>query len=283
MKTCKLVTVIHSLFFSVCPKWSKLSKNHKEKKSVILLVVCSSALRTLELIKLTNAFKGDTKIMKLFAKHLKIKDQIKWLENNVIHLGVGTPERIKALIEQDGLSLQSLKYLVLDWNWRDKKQRRMVDIPEVMRSFAFLYCAPYSSFHALLTHQSRPTWQFNLCIGHTHCHCLRYSERTGTGSHLVLVPNAAYNLNPRLKHTSYGIFRRKLIRDSWRNMAEKYVMCPDPSRAIRLLSALGGAAVGASVSRSLGVVQLVKKSMVELLESGLIAACRDGSVKIGLF
>ncbi|XP_069617125.1 protein CMSS1 isoform X3 [Ranitomeya imitator] len=133
-----LTHTLSSYLREICPKWSKLSKNHKEKKSVILLVVCSSALRTLELIKLTNAFKGDTKIMKLFAKHLKIKDQIKWLENNVIHLGVGTPERIKALIEQDGLSLQSLKYLVLDWNWRDKKQRRMVDIPEVKKSMVEL-------------------------------------------------------------------------------------------------------------------------------------------------
>ncbi|XP_073440469.1 protein CMSS1 isoform X4 [Dendrobates tinctorius] len=133
-----LTHTLSSYLREICPKWSKLSKNHKEKKSVLLLVVCSSALRTLELIKLTNAFKGDTKIMKLFAKHLKIKDQIKWLENNVIHLGVGTPERIKALIEQDGLSLQSLKYLVLDWNWRDKKQRRMVDIPEVKKSMVEL-------------------------------------------------------------------------------------------------------------------------------------------------
>ncbi|XP_040279226.1 protein CMSS1 isoform X1 [Bufo bufo] len=122
----------------ICPKWSKLTKNHKEKKSVLILVVCSSAHRTLELIKLVNAFRGDTKIMKLFAKHIKIKEQIKWLENNVTHLGVGTPGRVKALIEQDGLSLQSLKYLVLDWNWRDQKLRRMVDIPEVKKEMVEL-------------------------------------------------------------------------------------------------------------------------------------------------
>ncbi|XP_056415263.1 protein CMSS1 isoform X2 [Hyla sarda] len=124
---------LSSYLKEVCPKWSKLSKNHKEKKSIVLLVVCSSAHRTLELIKLINAFRGDTKIMKLFAKHIKIKDQIKWLEDHVVHLGVGTPGRIKSLIEQDGLTLQSLKYLVLDWNWRDQKLRRMADIPEVKK------------------------------------------------------------------------------------------------------------------------------------------------------
>ncbi|XP_053562031.1 protein CMSS1 [Bombina bombina] len=115
----------------ICPKWSKLSKNHKEKKSVLILIVCSSAIRALELIKLIKAFKGDTKIMKMFAKHIKVAEQIKFLEKNVIHLGVGTPARIKALIEKDGLTLESLKYVVFDWNWRDQKLRRMMDIPEV--------------------------------------------------------------------------------------------------------------------------------------------------------
>ncbi|XP_069802228.1 protein CMSS1 [Dendropsophus ebraccatus] len=133
VKENDLSHTLSSYLREICPKWSKISKNHKEKKSVLLLVVCSSAHRTLELIKLINAFKGDTKIMKLFAKHIKIKDQIKFLENYVVHLGVGTPGRIKALIEQDGLGLQSLKYLVLDWNWRDQKLRRMMDIPEVKK------------------------------------------------------------------------------------------------------------------------------------------------------
>ncbi|XP_053312912.1 protein CMSS1 [Spea bombifrons] len=133
VKANDLTHTLSSYLNQTCPKWSKISKNHKEKKSVLLLVVCSSAHRALELIKLINAFKGDTKIMKMFAKHIKIQDQIKMLEKNVIHLGVGTPGRIKALIGQDGLSLSSLKYIVLDWNWRDQKLRRMMDIPEVKK------------------------------------------------------------------------------------------------------------------------------------------------------
>ncbi|XP_019382770.1 PREDICTED: protein CMSS1-like [Gavialis gangeticus] len=117
----------------ICPKWVKLRKTHKEKKSVLMLILCSSALRSLELIKSMTAFKGDCKVLKLFAKHIKIKDQMSLLEKGVTHLGVGTPARIKALVEQDGLSLNSLKYLILDWNWRDQKLRRMIDIPEVKK------------------------------------------------------------------------------------------------------------------------------------------------------
>lgn len=128
-----LTHTLSSYLKEICPKWAKLCKNHKESKSLLVWIVCSSAHRALELIKLLTAFKGDAKVLKLFAKHIKIKEHIKLLEKGVAHLGVGTPGRIKALIEQDGLTLESLKYLVLDWNWRDQKLRRMMDIPEVKK------------------------------------------------------------------------------------------------------------------------------------------------------
>lgn len=47
---------VHMGFFiAVCPKWAKLRKNHKEKKSVVMLVICSSALRSLDLIKYVDS------------------------------------------------------------------------------------------------------------------------------------------------------------------------------------------------------------------------------------
>ncbi|AWP13367.1 putative protein CMSS1 isoform 2 [Scophthalmus maximus] len=123
------------LKLQVCPKWAKVRKQHTEKSSVILLIVCSSALRTIELIKQLTTFKGDARAVKLFAKHIKIEEQVKLLQTAVTHIGVGTPGRISALIEKEGLSLQALKYVVLDWNWRDQKLRRMVDIPEIKLDF----------------------------------------------------------------------------------------------------------------------------------------------------
>lgn len=93
---------------------------------------------------------------------VQIEEQVKLLQKGVTHIGVGTPARINALIEKgrcgdeyvtvklksiwclwknlicfvfflsaEGLSLRALRYLVLDWNWRDQKLRRMADIPEV--------------------------------------------------------------------------------------------------------------------------------------------------------
>ncbi|KAL4656921.1 protein CMSS1 isoform X1 [Arapaima gigas] len=124
---------LSSYLKEICPKWAKMQKNHTVKKSVILLIVCSSALRTIELIKQLTTFKGEARVLKLFAKHIKVKEQVRLLEKGVTHIGVGTPGRIKALIEEDGLTLQALRYLVLDWNWRDQKLRRMFDILEVKR------------------------------------------------------------------------------------------------------------------------------------------------------
>ncbi|XP_042281588.1 protein CMSS1 isoform X2 [Thunnus maccoyii] len=122
---------LSSYLKQICPKWSKIQKQHAEKSSVVMLIVCSSALRTIELIKQLTTFKGEAKAIKLFAKHIKIEEQVKLLQKGVTHIGVGTPSRISALIEKDGLNLQALRYLVLDWNWRDQKLRRMVDIPEI--------------------------------------------------------------------------------------------------------------------------------------------------------
>ncbi|KAM7131247.1 protein CMSS1 isoform 6-T6 [Ciconia maguari] len=134
----------------ICPKWAKLRKNHKEKKSVVMLVICSSALRSLELIKSMTAFKGDCRVLKLFAKHIKIKEQMNMLEKGVFHIGVGTPGRVKALVEQDGLCLNSTKYMILDWNWRDQKLRRMMDIPEVSQTQTALWLLQCSTALGLL-------------------------------------------------------------------------------------------------------------------------------------
>lgn len=100
-----------------------------------MLIVCSSALRTIELIKQLTTFKGEAKVLKLFAKHIKIEEQVKLLQKGITHIGVGTPGRISALVEREGLNLQALSYLVLDWNWRDQKLRRMADIPEIKVEF----------------------------------------------------------------------------------------------------------------------------------------------------
>ncbi|KAJ8013318.1 hypothetical protein DPEC_G00052020 [Dallia pectoralis] len=122
---------LSSYLKEICPKWAKVQSKHTEKSSAVMLIVCSSALRVIEVIKQMTTFKGEAKVLKLFAKHIKVEEQIKLLQKTVTHIGVGTPGRLTALIGREGLSLSALRFLVLDWNWRDQKLRRMVDLPEV--------------------------------------------------------------------------------------------------------------------------------------------------------
>ncbi|XP_024245084.1 protein CMSS1 isoform X1 [Oncorhynchus tshawytscha] len=76
-----------------------------------------------------------------YLKEIKrVEEQLK-LE--VTCIGEGTPGRLKALLGKGGhsfttpqgfnpsLALPALRFLLLNWNWRDQKPRMMVDIPDV--------------------------------------------------------------------------------------------------------------------------------------------------------
>lgn len=105
---------------------------------------------------------------------VQVEEQVKQLQKGVTHIGVGTPGRISALVEKgtrgagrprstsklsrsrhdvfssaEGLNLRALKYLVLDWNWRDQKLRRMVDVPEVS------YCPLLEDNETMQRHESQ--------------------------------------------------------------------------------------------------------------------------------
>lgn len=62
------------------------------------------------------------RIAKLFAKHLKVPEQKKHLEEHVIGVGCGTPNRLLKLADMDALKLDRLRLLVLDVQL-DAKQR----------------------------------------------------------------------------------------------------------------------------------------------------------------
>ncbi|XP_072019535.1 protein CMSS1-like [Amphiura filiformis] len=124
---------LSSYLKSCIPKWNNLVKKTKPVKpnACLLLLVTASAKRAVDLNRQGSEFKGQCVSAKLFAKHLKIQEQIKLLNKNGAHFAVGTPNRISALIQTDGVKVEETFYVILDWNWRDVKLRRMVDMPEV--------------------------------------------------------------------------------------------------------------------------------------------------------
>ncbi|KAI0229410.1 Protein CMSS1 [Lamellibrachia satsuma] len=119
-------------FRLVTPTWENMMKTVTDHKgSPLVLIITSAATRATDLIRDLKDVKTEKcKIAKLFAKHIKLKEQIKLLLKSTVHIGVGTPNRIQALIESESLSMKQTKYVLLDWTWRDLKLRRLIDVPE---------------------------------------------------------------------------------------------------------------------------------------------------------
>ncbi|XP_064628976.1 protein CMSS1-like [Lineus longissimus] len=121
-----------SYFNAIMPKWKKQIQKLDVPGAPILLVISSAAIRALEVKRQMKTFLGEkSKTAKLFAKHMKIKEQEKHLGKNVIHCGIGTPNRIRSLLDSGALKTNRLHYIVFDWNWRDQKQKRLIDGQDV--------------------------------------------------------------------------------------------------------------------------------------------------------
>jgi protein CMS1 len=64
-----------------------------------IIIITHSAIRATDLVRSLKEFDKAAKIAKLFAKHLKVEDQARFLAERRIHFAVGTPHRIKELID----------------------------------------------------------------------------------------------------------------------------------------------------------------------------------------
>ncbi|KAF0708366.1 hypothetical protein AaE_013242 [Aphanomyces astaci] len=116
---------------SICPKWKLLFKGKgiKDQCSPILLIVCSSALRAVEVGKAIAVF--HCHVAKLFGKHLKLTEQVDMLKH--FHpIAIGTPGRIKTLLEMKALSLAHTTHVVVDMH-RDSKQMSILELKDTAK------------------------------------------------------------------------------------------------------------------------------------------------------
>ncbi|KAF2724666.1 hypothetical protein K431DRAFT_281617 [Polychaeton citri CBS 116435] len=112
-------------------KGGKLADAAKEKGSPHTLVVAASGQRAADLSRdLRGLQTKQAKVMKLFAKHIKLKDAIKGVKETRTNVGVGTPQRIIDLLEDGALSMQHLERIVIDASHIDMKKRGILDMKE---------------------------------------------------------------------------------------------------------------------------------------------------------
>ncbi|OVA01648.1 hypothetical protein BVC80_9073g86 [Macleaya cordata] len=105
--------------------------------SPAVLVISTSALRSLELLRGLRPLTKECRAAKLFAKHMKIVEQVTLLKSRV-NIASGTPSRIKKLIDMDVLGISRLAVIVLDMH-TDAKGYSLFSLPQVSDEFWDLY------------------------------------------------------------------------------------------------------------------------------------------------
>lgn len=112
------------------------------KQAPYILILCSSAIRCIEVQKKLDATNEFIKSKKFrwthaFAKHKKLNEQIDFLNKSKqpIHLVYATPARLAQLVEAEALKLDLLEFVVVDYWNRDVKQKRLFDMLEIREDF----------------------------------------------------------------------------------------------------------------------------------------------------
>ncbi|ENH71025.1 Protein cms1 [Fusarium oxysporum f. sp. cubense race 1] len=115
-----------------------LKKAPKKKGSPHTLIVAGAGLRAADIVRSMRKFQSkENSVAKLFAKHMKVEEQVKFLQNHKTGICVGTPARLMDLIDNAGaLSLDNLKRLVVDASHIDQKKRGVMDMKDTMMPLA---------------------------------------------------------------------------------------------------------------------------------------------------
>lgn len=122
------------------PIWKELLCNVDKAGDAgnpVVLVLCSSAIRCVELLRGMKAFIGKVKPAKLFAKHIKVEEQVALLKEHV-NIAAGTPNRVRRLIDIGAMGTGRLRLVILDMH-ADAKGLTILSVPQVTSEFWELY------------------------------------------------------------------------------------------------------------------------------------------------
>lgn len=126
------------------PSWKEVLTEEKLVEDAIdagspaLVIVSTSALRSLEILRGLKSFTKQCHPAKLFAKHMKVEDQATSLKSSRVNIASGTPSRINKLINMDALTLSRTGIILLDM-YRDVKGYSLLTLPQVSTEFWDLY------------------------------------------------------------------------------------------------------------------------------------------------
>ncbi|EQL03546.1 hypothetical protein G6O67_002090 [Ophiocordyceps sinensis] len=114
-----------------------LSRPSKKNGSPHTLIVAGAGLRAADIVRAARKFSSkDNAVAKLFAKHIKVEEQVAFLTSRKTGIGVGTPARLMELIDNGALSLRKLQRVVVDASHIDQKKRGVLDMKDTMLPLA---------------------------------------------------------------------------------------------------------------------------------------------------
>ena len=119
------------------PRFKKLVKNKSLASGIkgcpLVVIITISAVRATDIVSsISKQF--HCKIAKLFAKHIKIQQQIDYLLSQEYPIAIGTPNRLNKLIELGALSLSKSRIVLID-TYTDKKDFSVMTLPLVCDDF----------------------------------------------------------------------------------------------------------------------------------------------------
>ena len=119
-------------------------------KSPSIVIICASAIRCVNLLKeIDSEIKKKCKIAKLFAKHLKINEQIRFLKKSSSVIAIGTPARLSKLQEESEDFANNISCLIVDCAFKDPNGRNIFQINETRRDL-------FALVHSSLMLQRKP-------------------------------------------------------------------------------------------------------------------------------
>ncbi|XP_061995175.1 uncharacterized protein LOC133713063 isoform X2 [Rosa rugosa] len=110
----------------LCDK--RLLEGKVDPGSPAVLIISTSALRSIELLRGFRSLTKECHPVKLFSKHMKVDEQVSLLKDRV-NIASGTPSRIKKLIDIEALGLSRLSVIVLDVH-PDVKGYSLLTLPQ---------------------------------------------------------------------------------------------------------------------------------------------------------
>jgi protein CMS1 len=116
---------------SVSPNPTKLWGASKKNGAPHTIIVAGAGQRAADLARVVRKLQSkDAEVAKLFAKHIKLQDAVKFLKSKRTGMAVGTPKRLDDLMDDGALQTDRLERIIIDASHIDQKKRGILEMRE---------------------------------------------------------------------------------------------------------------------------------------------------------